>query len=390
MSNANPNGSSRKLGTAATVGPVLIVGTGLLGTSLGLALSRLGVPVLLSDTSPTARALARDMGAGQIYEAGTDVSNQSEQTPRLVVVCAPPDVAAACVEQALLDFPDAFVTDAASVKARILTELQNSARLTDADLARYVGSHPMAGREKAGAGAADADLFIGRPWVLAAHETTDDRALVAFRSLAVDVGALPVELAAAEHDQAVALVSHVPQLMSSLLAAQLAEASPQALSLAGQGLRDTTRIAASDPALWTAIIAGNRHEVAGLLKNVSAGLDNLIAALETQGDQALSPGVVGAVNAVMTAGNNGRARIPGKHGQGPRRYQVVSVLVPDEPGQLGRLFNDVGAIGVNIEDFNMEHSAGQPVGQAHLSVLPVQASPLAEALSARGWRIVSA
>lgn len=385
MSGSTSNRVALKLGAAATAGPVLIVGTGLLGTSLGLALSRLGVPVLLSDTSPTARALARDMGAGQIYEA----SAMSTAKPALVVVCAPPDVAADCVAEALVNFPEAFVTDVASVKARILGELLENPTLSDSDLVRYVGSHPMAGREKAGAGAADADLFIGRPWVLAAHETSDDRALLAFRSLAVDVGALPIELPAAEHDRAVALVSHVPQLVSSLLAGQLADASPEALSLAGQGLRDTTRIAASDPALWTAIIAGNRHEVASLLEQVRKDLEVLITALQTDGDQALSPGVVGAVNAVMTAGNNGRARIPGKHGQGPRRYQVVSVLVPDEPGQLGRLFNDVGAIGVNIEDFNMEHSAGQPVGQAHLSVLPVQASPLAEALADRGWRIVS-
>jgi len=98
---------------------------------------------------------------------------------------------------------------------------------------------------------------------------------------------------------------------------------------------------------------------------------------------------VGAVTDVMSRGNAGRARIPGKHGGAPRRYAEVQVLVPDSAGELGRLFSDVGEAGVNIEDFSLEHSAGQRAGLAMLSVRPSSAQDLQEALDARGWRVVS-
>src|SRR5699024_11127845 len=139
---------------AATVGPVLIIGSGLLGASIGLALTALGVQVRLRDGSPAAQALARDLGAGELDEPGAE-------PPRLVVVATPPDVTAGLVGSALHTFPDAVVTDVASVKGVIVEELREFATL---DLTRYVGSHPMAGREKSGASAATSELFAGRPW----------------------------------------------------------------------------------------------------------------------------------------------------------------------------------------------------------------------------------
>jgi prephenate dehydrogenase len=91
----------------------------------------------------------------------------------------------------------------------------------------------------------------------------------------------------------------------------------------------------------------------------------------------------------VAAGNTGVARIPGKHGGAPRRYAEVSVLVPDQPGELGRLFGEVGEAGVNIEDLHLEHSAGQPVGLAILSVDPAAATRLEDELDRRGWRLVA-
>ena len=374
----------------ATRGPVLVVGTGLLGTSLALALTAAGVQVQLSDTSPTSLALARDMGAGRVRASG-------DAEPRMVVVATPPDVAASVVVRELDAHPGAVVTDVASVKNRVAAEVRarggEGAR-------RYVGSHPMAGRERSGAAAADSDLFAGRPWVVVG-EGADPEAVLRVRNLAVDVGATPVAMGAAEHDAAVAAVSHVPQLLSSLMAARLEDLPESALALAGQGLRDTTRIAASDPRLWSAIVVGNAGPVAELLRAVRDDLDTLItgvgpAALPPDspeyaapgGAETIAPGAVGAVTDVMSRGNTGRARIPGKHGGAPRRYAVVQVLVPDSAGELGRLFSDVGAAGVNIEDFSLEHSAGQSAGLAMLSVLPAAAQGLQEALDARGWRVV--
>ena len=383
-------GTDLTTAAVATTGPVLVIGTGLLGTSLALALTAAGVEVQLADTSPTSLALARDMGAGAVR------TGESAE-PALVVVATPPDVTAAVVLDALAAHAGAVVTDVASVKDRIAAEVR--ARGGEA-VARYVGSHPMAGRERSGAGAADSDLFVGRPWVVVADSATPEAELVV-RNLAVDVGATPVRMTAAEQDASVAAVSHVPQLISSLLAARLEDLPEASLALAGQGLRDTTRIAASDPRLWSAILVGNAGPVVEQLRRVREDLDALIKGIAPAavhpGSEAytapgrtgdIAPGAVGAITDVMSRGNAGQARIPGKHGGAPRRYAEVQVLVPDEPGMLGRLFTEVGEAEVNIEDFAMEHSPGQSAGLAMLSVLPSSAQRLEQALDARGWRVV--
>ena len=147
---------------------VRIVGTGLIGASLGMALSRKGFQVSLDDPSPTAAALARDLGAGVLAADTTGV-------PDVVVVAAPPDVVAAVVARELLQWPDAVVTDAAGVKGAVLTALQDMALQGEGvDLSRYVGSHPMAGREKSGAVAAQVDLFEGRSWVATPSSVTSN------------------------------------------------------------------------------------------------------------------------------------------------------------------------------------------------------------------------
>ncbi|WP_341360864.1 prephenate dehydrogenase [Georgenia sp. M64] len=363
----------------STTGPVKIVGTGLLGASIGLALTSAGVDVQLADLSPTAQALARDLGAGRPFAAG-------EPDPVLVVVATPPDVTAAAVVAQLRQHPGAVVTDVASVKALVAAEVQAEA---GADAERYVGSHPMAGRERSGAAAADADLFVGRPWVIVPGERSTPEAVRVVRALAVDLGAAPVTLGAQEHDDAVALVSHVPQLASSLVAARLHGAPESALGLSGQGLRDVTRIAASDAQLWSTILVGNAGPVGRALRALRSDVDDLISALDRAATEGpLTEGAVGPLARVIAAGNAGAARIPGKHGGAPNRYGEVAVLVPDAPGELGRLFSEVGEAGVNIEDLQLEHSAGQSVGLAVLSVVPAAAEPLEAELDRRGWRVV--
>ena len=383
--------AAKSRASVSTRGPVLIIGTGLLGTSLALALRTADVEVQLSDTSPTSLALARDMGAGTPHD-------KHSPEPQIVVVATPPDVTADVVVAQLSAHPNAVVTDVASVKERVVAEVRARA---GAEARRYVGSHPMAGRERSGAGSADSDLFAGRPWVVVGQDS-DPEAELAIRNLAVDVGATPVRMGASEHDAAVAAVSHMPQLIASLVAARLEELGESALALSGQGLRDVTRIAASDPRLWSAIVVGNAGPVADLLRRISDDLSALITGIEAAAcdpggpeytapgaASTIAPGAVGAVTDVMTRGNAGRARIPGKHGGAPRRYAEVQVLVPDAAGELGRLFSDVRAAGLNIEDFSLEHSAGQSAGIALISVLPAAAQGLEEALDAKGWRVVA-
>ncbi len=185
------------------------------------------------------------------------------------------------------------------------------------------------------------------------------------------------------HDQAVALISHVPQVVASLMAARLLGAPDDLVALSGQGVRDVTRIAASDPGLWTEILLANRAHVAAVLDGLAADLESVRAAIA-------EPGTVEAARAIselIGRGNQGQARIPGKHGAPRTVYVSVPVIVPDEPGELARLFVAAGQAGVNVEDVRIEHSPGHPVGLAELLVRPESADVLAAALVASGWAL---
>lgn len=353
---------------------VHIIGTGLIGTSLGLALTQAGRSVTLADISSTNASLARDLGAGQ---------TSSDTDPALVVVATPPDVTASCVASALERWPHAVVTDVASVKGAVIDGL----RSRGADLTRFCGSHPMAGRERSGAVSGRQDLFHGRAWVLTPTEETGDTAYRMVADVAQSVGAEVRTLAPTEHDAAVASVSHVPQLMASLVAARLEHLAESSVALSGQGLRDVTRIAASDPHLWTQILSGNATAVREVLAALSTDLDGVISALDALGSGDDAPGARGTLARAIAAGNAGHARIPGKHGAAPTAYTTVRVLIPDEPGQLGRLFADVGATGTNIEEFHLDHGLGQAFGLAEIDVVPAAAAALAHGLEERGWRL---
>ncbi|MGN6524335.1 MAG: prephenate dehydrogenase [Actinomycetes bacterium] len=349
------------------VDSVLIVGAGLLGTSLGLALRRHGVTVHLVDALPGRAQEAADLGAG--------TSSPPQGQVDVAVVCTPP--AAVGKELARLQRSGAArtYTDVASVQARPLADVC----AMGLDLTSVVLSHPLAGREIAGPRAARSDLFDGRPWVLTPSPESAPEAVARVESLVKLTGAAPVLMSPAEHDDAVAVVSHVPHVLAVLAAARLAEANDEEVAIAGQGVRDVTRIAAGDPTLWTEILQHNAGPVAALLSSVRDDLDLLLAGLTTPGATTVSQ--------VLQRGNVGRARIPGKHGGPATPYVVVPVVVPDRAGELGRLFDEVGRVGVNIEDLRIEHSPGQPVGLAELSVRPDVADHLADALRARGWTV---
>lgn len=355
------------MSTSRVAGPVRIVGAGLLGTSIGLVLRRQGVGVTLVDASPTAVRLASEYGAGA---AATAADN-----PALIVVATPPDVVADVVAAELAQFPNAIVTDVASVKGSILSELESRG----INLAHYVGSHPMAGRERGGAVAARADLFTGRSWIVCTRPGVSVDAVRAVENLATACGANVVDMATDDHDAAVALVSHVPQIVSSAVAASLVGARGEYVDLAGGGLRDVTRIAASDPTLWIQILSANSADVADVLRGVRDRLDTVLGALDG--------GAATAVLAdLLAAGNSGVSRIPGKHGNSAQFAQIL-VVIDDKPGQLAKLLTEIGELGVNMEDLRLEHSPGSQVGFAEVSVIPSAEDELVTALEERGWRI---
>jgi prephenate dehydrogenase len=351
-------------------GQVRIVGTGLLGASIGLSLRSQGVDVVLADASPSSVRLAVDLGAGRAASV--------DDRPSLVVVCVPPDVTADMIEAELRAFPEAVVTDVASVKLAPYHELLER----DVDLTQYIGSHPLAGRERGGTISARGDLFLGRPWVICRDEQTPHWALALVEDLAHDLGALTIEMTPEAHDEAVGLVSHVPQIMSSLMAKQLQKASDDAVRLAGQGLRDVTRIAASSPELWIQILSANSEAVVGVLERIQDDLAEMTQALRNVD----APGSRRAIAREISAGNDGVARLPGKHGQN-RRFASLIVLIDDTPGQLARLLTEIGELGINLEDLRLEHAEGAQMGLVEFSVLPDVVETLAAELEKRNWRI---
>lgn len=357
---------------ARVQGTVRIVGAGLLGASIGHALTARGVDVALDDTSPSQLRLAVDYGAGR---HATD-----DDDPSLVVVAVPPDVTADVIQRELARYPRAVVTDVASVKLEPLHTL----RERGVDLTHYIGSHPLAGRERGGAISARADIFVGRPWVVCRDEETSSSDLALVEALALDLGATPIEMTPEDHDRGVALVSHVPQLVASLLAGRFVDAPDGSLRLAGQGVRDTTRIAASAPELWVQILGANAAPVVDVLDRLAADLEAVADALRAPD----APGARRAVADTIRRGNDGVERLPGKHGQN-RRFEQVVVMVDDTPGQLGRLFGELGELDVNVEDLRLEHSPGAQFGLAEISVVPGAVRRAIDGLESRGWKIAS-
>jgi len=350
---------------------VRVVGAGLLGTSIGLALTKQGVDVAITSQSAKSVELAVDYGAGR--------KTKDTDSPNLIVVCVPPQLTAKIVAKELADFPEAIVTDVASVKQSVLDELIQ----LGAPVERYIGSHPMAGRERGGAIAGRADLFVGRPWVITPNDKSHAHGVDLIKRLANLLESSVVETSPADHDRAVALVSHVPQLVSSLLAARLVSAESKDVSLAGQGLRDTTRIAASDPELWMQILIANSAEVSQVLAAYLSDLQEVVTALSNLDNQSNFE----TVEAVLKAGNQGIEKIPGKHGSKHSTYAQIVVMIDDQPGELARLLTEVGEIGINLEELKLEHSPSAQIGLVELYVQPVAEQALISDLQSRGWRI---
>ena len=347
------------------MGPIHVVGAGLLGTSVGLAAQRAGLEVWLTDVNHEHVRTASGLGAGTPAPA--------EGAAQLTVVAVPPDHIAEAVVEALER--GGVVTDVGSVKGLPLEQVADHAG--EALLAHYVGSHPMAGSERSGPLAATAALFDGRPWAVTPHTHSSPEAVALVETLARLCGAEPVRLSPVEHDRAVARTSHLPHLLAVLTAGQLADAQPEQLSLSGQGVRDVTRIAAGDPEMWGQIIRANQAAVSELLLDVQADLGRLVAVL--------ADADVDSLGKILARGVDGTQAIPGKHGGPVIAMASVFVSVPDHPGELARLFADVGEIGVNIEDLHIDHDPGRPVGLVELVVQDTAAESLRHSLETREW-----
>ena len=345
---------------------IRIIGSGLIGTSIGLALAARGVQVEMLDLDQKAQKLAQDLIASEISGA-----------PEVILFAIPASALAESFEREFVLNPGSKFIDIASVKTKPQVEVS---RISGGS-SRFLATHPMAGREVGGAASARADLFEGRTWIycptFADGAQVDLDVLETGLWLINSLGATPISMSASRHDSAVALVSHLPQIVASLLAAQLKGAKGEDLDLAGAGLRDTTRIAASDPELWQEIISSNAEEILPLLINLQNDLGSLIESLD-------DPAKVGSF---ITAGNEGRSKIPGKHGGKAREYTQLPVVIEDKPGQLAALFDECAKASVNVEDLTIEHSPGQFTGLITLALSASDAAILQKHLEESGWNV---
>ncbi|RSN30398.1 prephenate dehydrogenase [Amycolatopsis sp. WAC 04169] len=272
-----------------TIEKALVVGTGLIGTSVALALRERGVAVYLSDVDARAVRLARDLGAGREWTG---------EEADLALIAVPPHLVGERLADLQRRGAARVYTDVASVKVDPIADAER----LGCDLSSYVPGHPLAGRERSGPSAARADLFLGRPWAICPGAETAADAVRLTRELVSSCGARAVTVEAAEHDAAVALVSHAPHVVASAMAASLAGGDDVALGLSGQGLRDVTRIAAGDPLLWRRILAGNAQPVAGVLDRIAGDLAAAASALRS--------GDLDEVTDLLRRGVAGHGRIP--------------------------------------------------------------------------------
>jgi prephenate dehydrogenase len=231
---------------------IRIVGAGLIGTSIGLALKAAGLKVSIRDSDRRAEGLARDLL--------DDREGENTSVEQLCIIATPPEAIAHVVAEELSRNPGLRVMDVSSIKTKPLLDISK----TSLDAALFAPTHPMAGREVSGPESARGDLFIGRPWVLTSDGVDPSLLAHVKEVIALCGGALMIR-SAADHDRAVAQVSHLPQILSSLLAGSLNRAHQEDLELAGSGLRDTTRLADSNPELWGQILSGNAEALRPLL-----------------------------------------------------------------------------------------------------------------------------
>ena len=363
--------------TAIRPASVVVIGTGLIGTSVALALREQDIGVWLADRDADAVRLAAEIGAGQPLPPGGAPGGPAD----VAVLAMPPAAVAPELRAAQARTLASCYTDVASVKELPLA----AARELGCDLTSYVPGHPLSGRERAGPAAARADLFVGRPWVICPQPENDQQAISLVTGLSEACGGQPVAVSAADHDQWVALVSHAPHVVAAAMAARLEHAPASALALAGQGLRDVTRIAASGADMWLQILTANAGPASEVLSELAADLRQVASALEALA--AADEQAAKQVAELLERGSAGVARIPGKRGGPARGFATVQVVIPDRPGELARLFRAAGEAGVNIEDVSIEHSPGLPVGVAELSVRPEAVSRLSDVLAAGGWPV---
>jgi len=341
-----------------------VIGTGLIGGSVGMALRARGWHVTGRDVEPEHAERALSLGALDAVGEDPEAEVTFVATPLESVAAE----ANAVLARALR--PDAVVTDVAGVKAPVSEAVGDP---------RFVGGHPMAGSEQVGVEGADPELFVGATWVLTPTDNTDPATYARLRAVVGSMGAEVVALSPAQHDRLVAVVSHVPHLTAATLmnlADRVSEQHAALLRLAAGGFRDMTRVAAGQPAIWPGVCSENSAAIV-------ATLDALVLDLAAMRDRVAEQDREGLLRALEHAAQ-ARRSLPSAAAR-PERLAELRVPVPDRPGVLAEITTLAGDLGVNIADLEIAHSVEGDRGVLVLVVDADAAHRLSDALTARGF-----
>ncbi|MFN8109803.1 MAG: prephenate dehydrogenase/arogenate dehydrogenase family protein [Thermoleophilia bacterium] len=359
------------------MGPVTIIGVGLMGGSLGLALRAAGVADVRGvDATPEAALQAAHLGA--VTRAMSDLE-AAVADAAVVVVAAPVPLIPGIVRRVLVAAPeDCLVTDLGSAKRAVVDGLRPEERQ------RFIGGHPICGGERSGVGSARADLFRGATWFLTPTAEARPELFQRAHALVASVGASPVAIDAAVHDRLMALVSHVPHVLAAALIHQAADTAPEgreALRSAGPSFDDLTRVAGSNPPLWADILLANRDAVREALAQFRGRLGDVEAAVERGDREALLTFVAGA--------EEGRARLrAGRDAPASEEPWELAVEVPDRPGAISEIATALGHAHINIGDLLLHPGPPGGVGELLLRVAgPDAAARAAGLVAARGYTV---
>ncbi len=348
-----------------TFAQVRVVGAGLIGTSIALGLKQAGYTVSVDDEDPEAEGIAQSL-IGQSGEGSS---------PELIIIATPISSISALVRSYATQYPRAIVMDIGGLKSEVVAEINKFSEVSS----RFCSTHPMAGREISGGLAARGDLFEGRIWIYT--PSSNSSALAVERALEIIevLGGKAVLLTAKEHDQAIAGISHLPQIVSSLLSATLIDISDRDIGLAGQGLKDVSRLAASNSELWSELLHANSRAVLEYLEILSKHLDDLSTSLQNDD--------LRKTKEILELGRENHARIPGKHGGKKRDYWYLPIIIADKPGQLAKIFDACALVSANVEDLTIEHTPGQESGLVTLALSKADSVKVYEQLTNDGWRV---
>jgi prephenate dehydrogenase len=353
---------------------VAIVGTGLIGASVGLAAARGGATVVGFDQDRDTAEIALERGA--VHEAPGSLGEALEGVD-LAVVAVPVGQLAGQVRSVLEASRDGTtVTDVGSTKAAVCAAAGGSPR--------FIGGHPVCGSEARGPEHASAELFEGATWFLSPLAQTDPARHRLVHGFVAGLGATPIAVDPAAHDRLVALTSHLPHVMANVLVNQAGATridGHEPLSSAGGSLRDMTRVAGANPRIWVDIFLENAVALRAALADHRRGLEQVEVALES-GDAGFLARWIGE------AALNRRGMISEAYGD-PGELHRLRVHVPDRPGVLAGITQALGAERINIEDFELQHVSAERGGTLTVLVAGEGEAERARALlEAQGYGVV--